>query len=176
MRAMNTARVLAFSWPLVVWACATGGGSDPKPDAAIDASNQPVCGDGVCVASEQSTCTADCPKKAVCPDGTCNGQETSETCPADCPATVACGNNTCDTNENEFTCAGDCPTGAPLPDCPACVYDASCDAFSFGTCYGYYFAEGINICDLDGVCESDLTQFPPPAGKPENPFICDDCL
>jgi len=47
-----------------------------------------ICGDGTCSgpAENYSSCQADCAPVPLCPDGSCNGQETYETCPQDCPA------------------------------------------------------------------------------------------
>jgi hypothetical protein len=48
----------------------------------------PVCGNGICEASEtNASCPADCapPVFPTCGDNICNGAETNDICPADCP-------------------------------------------------------------------------------------------
>ncbi|MBX3158265.1 MAG: hypothetical protein KF773_20015 [Deltaproteobacteria bacterium] len=97
----------------------TGGGGDPKPDAA---NNTPRCGDGVCLPAEVGTCPADCGSAGpVCGNSMCEAGETTATCPADCQTSgPVCGDNICDMagGENNSNCPGDCTTGGP-GNCPA---------------------------------------------------------
>ncbi|MGB1698926.1 MAG: hypothetical protein ACPHRO_03155, partial [Nannocystaceae bacterium] len=72
-----------------------------------------ACGDGVCDASESTTCPFDCaPVNQSCGDTLCLPPETSTSCAQDCPGGLTgsvCGDGTCDASvENELSCAPDC--------------------------------------------------------------------
>ena len=94
----------------VCFACAS---TDDKPheQPTPDAPKGPVCGDGVCAASELVTCTSDCgtpQPMAVCGNMTCESGETVMNCPGDC---VSCGDHVCTApTETNANCPGDCTT------------------------------------------------------------------
>ncbi|MFH1047755.1 MAG: hypothetical protein V1738_05615 [Patescibacteria group bacterium] len=57
----------------------------------IPAVTAPVCGNGICEATEDTTCQEDCPTAAelLCGNGVCDPDETSVDCPTDCvPASI----------------------------------------------------------------------------------------
>lgn len=82
-------------------ACSFGGSQENKqPDAGT--SSSATCGDGVCAASEVSSCSADCG----------NGMHGSGSGSGSGSGTQAvCGNNTCEAGENATTCPSDCAGG-----------------------------------------------------------------
>ncbi len=111
---------------LFAYACSSGSGNDPQPDAP----SAPRCGDGVCAATEVNSCPADCGSSAaaVCGNGTCESSkgETAATCPSDCgqgsgsgSSTAVCGNGICEVGENQTSCPSDCGTmmGSGTLDC-----------------------------------------------------------
>jgi hypothetical protein len=123
--------------------CATGilsEGGDADGDGDSDATERPVCDDGVCEEGETTvSCPADC--HAVCGDGTCEaGQEDSLSCVEDCPE--SCGDDVCTSSED----AESCPV-----DCPATCGDGRCgDGEDAGNCPGDCPA----ACG-DGICTHD---------------------
>lgn len=78
-----------------------------------------VCGDGSCNGNETSqSCPGDCPAP-FCGDGSCNNGETQTSCPADCGvAGPVCGNQVCESGENSSNCAADCGQ-PPVGGCSA---------------------------------------------------------
>ena len=124
-----------------VAACAWGEGS-PSDDkgGGVDASvlpTNPVCGDGVCAASEIGVCTVDCGsgggmQNPVCGNGTCETGETQQTCAQDCgPPPPVCGNGTCENGESQQSCPQDC--GGSNVMCPVNIEDcALCVIAGFG--------------------------------------------
>jgi hypothetical protein len=78
---------------------------------------------------------------SFCPDGVCNGTETSETCVEDCPiVTPYCGDNNCDANESCSSCEADCGV---------------CSSPSFGLVAAYSFNEGTGTILTDSSGNSN---------------------
>jgi len=159
-------------WFAFLCACASTGNDKPHEQPMPDAPKAPVCGDGVCAASEVSTCTSDCgmpQPMAVCGNMMCETGETAMTCPGDC---ATCGDGTCtapaETNAN---CPGDCTTtgtavcgnaicetGEDMTNCPSdCTGASTCPG---GDDVGCFF------------CWFDPTQCIPP----QTEQICGQCL
>jgi hypothetical protein len=106
-----------------VAACSFGTSGEPSTGTGVDApvnntNPTPVCGDGICSASEANNCPADCGPGgngsgsnpvAMCGDGTCQASETATSCPSDCSGAAAvCGDFVCQASETQASCPSDC--------------------------------------------------------------------
>ncbi|MFT3700629.1 MAG: hypothetical protein QM831_46220 [Kofleriaceae bacterium] len=176
MRPATSGLVIALAGAMsFVIACSFGGSQDHTNDPQPDAATAAHCGDGVCAASEVSTCPADCGggsnqgsgsnTSAVCGNGTCENGENSTNCAADCGTGSGSGSGTCDSNtaiECAFCLAAD-PTGAA---CTALGLDPTmCMACSSG--FGSGFGDlGCDGGAADGTCESDESNATCPSDCP----------
>jgi hypothetical protein len=133
----------------------------------------PVCGDGLCDASEACSCTVDC--GACCGDGFCDGglNESCDTCAQDCGACAVCGDGNCEQGkgENCNSCSKDCGAcpvcgdgvcnGADRcdncpQDCGVCCGNGVCDAFAGETCVTCKQDCGTCAVCGDGKCEPNM--------------------
>jgi len=129
----------------------TGGGG---PDASVGGGGGPVCGDGVCAASEVGSCTNDCgtgggnnnPPAPVCGNSTCETGETSASCPNDCGGGGGSGGGSggaCPANQQDcFGCILDptmCPSGHDMNSCLNCILGGG--------------GGGGGACNNDSVCD-----------------------
>ena len=111
----------------------TGGTTQQTPSPTYNPSN-PVCGDGVCQASEEESCNAcpaDCNTRAVvCGNGECQGGENEATCYADCGPDdwyadwVTMEEQTFALINATRAAGGTCPGGESFGPAPALVLDA----------------------------------------------------
>ena len=138
------------------------------------------CGDGVCEASECSSCGDDCDLVDCCGNGACdtaigenegNCDDCSSTPPPPPPPPpVTCGNGICDPGETAVNCPADCGAGAVCGDgvceaseCSACVADCSpADCCNNGVC-------DAAIGEDEDNCSADCGSIPPPPPPPPPP-------
>ena len=153
-------RISAVVFVCAFAGCSWGGdgGTGPGgPDASVGGGGgggSPVCGDGVCSASEVGSCTSDCgsgggnnnPAGPVCGNNTCETGETSASCPNDCGGgggSGSGGGGACPSNIQDClfcALAGQmCPAGLDMTSCTACL------AGGGGGLPG--------SCNNDGVCD-----------------------
>ena len=161
---------LVFVCAAFIGACAWGEGSpDENKGGGVDAapSSSAVCGDGVCAASEVSTCSNDCGSGGggsvtpTCGNQVCETGETNASCPNDCTSGgggsgsgSGSGSNTACPSD-QFSCIG-CLIDASL--CPAGHTQASCQACTLGG--GGGLPGGGGTCNNDGTCDAaEMTDF-----------------
>jgi hypothetical protein len=129
MPAMMRKRFSACLFVFGVGVAACSFGTAGEPSTGVDASVHnnvnptPMCGDGICSASEANSCPQDCGQggngsgsnpAAVCGDGVCQASENMTTCPSDCTGGgggAVCGDFVCQPTETAASCPSDCSGG-----------------------------------------------------------------
>lgn len=155
---------------------------DPGPcEACGDCVNCKACGDGVCDATSQESCTTcpeDCGPCPTCGDKACDepGEDCS-TCPMDCgPCPETCGNGYCGLGETCSNCEQDCgPCGPVCPD-GFCNGDETCNSCpqDCGPCPPYCGDNECNGTETCMSCPGDCGKCPDTCGD----FLCsagEDC-
>jgi hypothetical protein len=155
-----------------------GGGGGDDVDASI-----PVCGDGVCAATEVGSCTQDCGgggTNPVCGNGQCESSkgESASSCPSDCGGGggAVCGNSICEASETGTSCPSDCAGGGSgsldcndqnvLLACVTCLLTNQCSGVDPNSCQACIGGGGMGAgCTggiPDGVCDAneDSTSCP----------------
>jgi hypothetical protein len=138
-------------------ACGSSGSSTPSSDAAsVHPNNGTVCGDGVCAATEVTSCPQDCgtggngsgsnntTNNPVCGNGICEAGETSVTCPSDCPSSNGNGSGALNCNDENT-----------LVECLACLSANVCTGVTVSGCEVCALGSGLGsgACNFDGVCD-----------------------
>lgn len=180
MRPASSGLVIALASAMsFAAACSFGGSQDHTQDPQPDAATAAHCGDGVCAASEVSSCPVDCGNGSnqgsgsgnlTCNNnGSCENGETAQSCPADCgtgSGSGGGGSGTCDTNELTICalCLAADPSGAA---CAIAGYTAdecnACLAGGLGSGFGDLACDG---GAADGTCEADESNATCPSDCP----------
>ena len=160
---------------LVLAACSWGN-SDPNGGGhGADAATAPVCGDGVCAASEVNSCMQDCGgngsnnNNPVCGNGQCETTkgETAKSCPSDCMTGNGSGSGSgmgmCPTDPTTcLSCIFDptmCPAGLDQNACIQC-------AFGSGLGSGLGSGMGSGNCNFNLTCDAGETNATCPTDCP----------
>jgi len=128
-------------------------GSSPPPGPDAPATQQPVCGDGVCASTELNTCASDCGQQPTCNgDGQCQPNETTASCPTDCGQQASCNNDgTCQANETNASCPNDCNDGSgSAGNCPADTQECYLCAIAGQGCPAGLDQDACTACLLGG--------------------------
>lgn len=177
MRPASSGLVIALASAMsFAAACSFGGSQDHTQDPQPDAATAAHCGDGVCAASEVSSCPADCGNGSnqgsgsgnlTCNNnGSCENGETAQSCPADCGTGSGSGgggsgNLDCNDQNTQIACfaciAGLGCTGVTEADCEACLTGGLGSGFGDLGCDGGA---------ADGTCEPDESNATCPSDCP----------
>jgi hypothetical protein len=159
-------------------ACSSSDGGSGGQDAGGGGGSNAVCGDGVCAASEVTSCSSDCGDAPYCGDNICQSNESTSSCANDCGGGGQGSGSGSGGGSGSGT--GSCPSTPSPEDCLGCLFDPTmcpagftdgqtCITCALGGGGGSGFGDfGCDDGSADGTCSQDEMDLGGSA-------VCSDC-